>query len=98
MVYKVNVTNKRDLEKIRYVGDDISKLREIIKLDNLRDLSVYFMMNNPGLSYDKAYLVAKGEMNLSDALKVEEPVDSLDNVIEKEKVKVKVLQLDNDNK
>ena len=58
MVYKLEVVEKDNLKKIRYIGDNIVR-DQLLSIDIFRDLANYLMSNNPQLTYDHAYMQAK---------------------------------------
>lgn len=91
MVYKVEVVRKDDISEIRYIGDnDTSKLGKIIELDEFRDIANSIMQNNPKITYDRAFNMAK-ELRYK---KIDEEYTNSESMNKNfEQAKVKVLTL-----
>lgn len=84
MSYKVEVVGKDNLSKVRYIGNDnMKELGKVIELDEFRDIANRIMSENPKITYDRAFLMAK---NLRNKKEYEEEQST--RVFEQPKVKV----------
>ena len=85
MVYKVEVVEKDNLKKIRYIGDNTVR-DKLVSIDIFRDLANYLMGKNPQLTYDHAYSQAKEMSGVQELENTEQSAST--NVNRKAKVKV----------
>lgn len=86
MIYKVEIIKKDNLSQIRYIGNNVSKIGKLIELDEFRDLANFIMTNDPRVTYDQAFKMAKD-------LKVpKEEFAKEETSLEKGKVKVLTLE------
>lgn len=92
MTYRVEVIGKDSLSEIRYIGssNDMSKMRKIIELDEFRDIANKIIHDNPKVTYDRAYVMAKNLRRKTPGL--DDYQEELSNQ-EFERAKVKVLAL-----
>lgn len=91
MIYKLEVVEKDNLKKIRYIGDNTVR-DKLLSIDIFRDLANYLMNNNPQLTYDHAYMQAK---EISGVQTVKENTEGTTNTNTHAKAKVKVYTMNN---
>ena len=87
MVYKVEVVEKDNLKKIRYIGDDTVR-EKLVSIDMFRDVANFLMDKNPQLTYDHAYMQAKEMSGVQNSVKEIEEGQANTNTYAKAKVKV----------
>lgn len=86
MIYKVEIIKKDNLSQIRYIGNNVSKIGKLIELDEFRDLANFIMTNDPRVTYDQAFKMAK-DLKVS-----KEEFAKEETGLEKGKVKVLTLE------
>ena len=94
MIYKLEVVEKDNLKKIRYIGDNTVR-DKLLSIDIFRDLANYLMNNNPQLTYDHAYMQAKeisGVQKTTETLS-KENTEGTTNTNTHAKAKVKVFTM-----
>lgn len=90
MVYKVEIVKKDNINEIRYIGNGIkADMKKLIELDEFRDVANTIMHNNPKISYDKAFSMAKDLKSKANNQTTNE--QTVNNNFEKAKVKVLTL-------